>query len=314
MNWSRFLFGFLLLIFSGCIGTDFIEDPVSSQADEAIEISPTDTSLVVGATFSFSAQYYNRFGEKEAKVFSWSSSNTEIAEINSSGEVTAKTQGQVKITATSGGISSQMALLTIVGNNEQLATVKINGNETKLYLTETKTLAADLFNAKGEVVNAEITWSSSDGSIVSVDENGMITPIKVGSASITATANGIKSLPHTVEILPTSLTASIVQGTVPGDRANGTATLTYSGGRLSLNLENDFSTSNGPSLFVYLTNCTSLTSSNLNECKKLEIAPLKSTSGAQNYLLPEGIYINDYAHIIIFCKPFVVTFGSGMFK
>jgi hypothetical protein len=314
MSLKSYLVGLMLLTFSGCIGTDYVDDPLSTQINEKIVIDPADTSLLVGAKFQFRADYFNKLGIIESKTFTWTISNSEIAEIDQFGEVTAKKPGQVRITATTESLSSEMALLTIVENIENVATVRING-VIKLYTSETKLLNAEVLNNAGELINSpEIIWSSDNSSIASIDGSGKITALNQGSVGITATVDGIKSLPHRVEILPTRLSASIVQGTVPGDRANGTATLIYSNERLILNLEDNFITSNGPSLFVYLSNCNALTSSNLNTCEKLELAPLKSISGTQSYELPSGVYINDYEHVIIFCKPFVVTFGSGMFK
>ncbi len=47
-------------------------------------------------------------------------------------------------------------------------------------------------NATVQGASQTITWTSSDESVVTVDANGVVTGIKKGTATITASANGIK--------------------------------------------------------------------------------------------------------------------------
>jgi hypothetical protein len=60
-------------------------------------------------------------------------------------------------------------------------------------------LTAMAYNASGDVVEAEIAWASSDELVVIVDENGVITSqVSAGSATVTATADGVDSQPTVV--------------------------------------------------------------------------------------------------------------------
>lgn len=47
-------------------------------------------------------------------------------------------------------------------------------------------------NATVQGASQTITWTSSDESVVTVDANGVVTAVKEGTATITASANGIK--------------------------------------------------------------------------------------------------------------------------
>ena len=51
-----------------------------------------------------------------------------------------------------------------------------------------------------DATNADVTWASSDESVATVDANGLVTAVKSGSATITATADGKQSAPCTVTV------------------------------------------------------------------------------------------------------------------
>lgn len=66
-------------------------------------------------------------------------------------------------------------------------TINIEQANISLTVGETVTL-----NATVQGASQTITWTSSDESVVTVDANGVVTGIKKGTATITASANGIK--------------------------------------------------------------------------------------------------------------------------
>jgi len=94
---------------------------------------------------------------------------------------------------------------------------------------------------------------------------------------------------------------------VDGDwlhKTQGTATIiTLDDGSSVLRLE-DFKTTNGPDLYVYLA-----TDDRASEF--VELGTLKANNGNQNYEIPDGIDFSKYDKVLIWCKAFSVLFGNA---
>lgn len=83
---------------------------------------------------------------------------------------------------------------------------------------------------------------------------------------------------------------------------SGKASLVSAGGTVYLRLEDSFSVSNGPDLYVGFGNDGQVDTGKL-------IALLEATSGDQNYNLPEGFDYKQYSQVFIYCKAFGYPFA-----
>mgnify|MGYP006425334415 CR=1 FL=1 len=93
-------------------------------------------------------------------------------------------------------------------------------------------------------------------------------------------------------------------------KGSGTANvydLTDDGGLLRLE---DFNVTNGPDLRVLLVKSTD---GNLDD-GYIELAKLKGNKGDQNYDIASDINLDDYNSVVIYCKPFHVTFSTASLK
>ena len=104
----------------------------------------------------------------------WKSDNTKVATVNSSGKVTAKKTGTATITAT--------------GSNGKKATCKV----TVVSLSKTKyTLGVkEKYTLKVNGTKKKVTWKSSNSKVAAVS-GGKVTAKKKGSATISATVEGV---------------------------------------------------------------------------------------------------------------------------
>ena len=72
---------------------------------------------------------------------------------------------------------------------------------------------------------------------------------------------------------------------------------------LQLMFSTDFSLTDGPGLFVYLSDAEFVTQSAIN------LGDFQSPTGAQNYNVPDGVSLDDYTYVIVHCVPYNVTFA-----
>lgn len=73
----------------------------------------------------------------------------------------------------------------------------------------------------------------------------------------------------------------------------------------TLRLEEDFSVTAGPDLFVWLTKA--------GGAGHIELGRLKGNRGSQNYAIPSGTNLSEYSKVVIWCKAFGVLFASANF-
>ena len=116
----------------------------------------------------------------------WSSSNSGVATVSSSGLVTYVSPGTATITATSneGGFTATChitAVTFVTGVTLNASSVKLRSPGSTHQLTAT-------VNASG-AHDGTVTWSSSNPGVATVSSSGLVTYVSLGTADITATSN-----------------------------------------------------------------------------------------------------------------------------
>ena len=77
----------------------------------------------------------------------------------------------------------------------------------------------------------------------------------------------------------------------------------------------DFTSSAGPDLKVFLVEGSGLKDGNdVIAGKHVNLGVLQSTSGAQSYVLPDGVNPADFGSVAIFCEKYTVLFSSADLK
>lgn len=115
----------------------------------------------------------------------WESSNTSVATIDNSGNITPITAGTTTITAIAKDSSGKKATCTItVLQHAESVTMNYETLTLNVGTTEQLTAIVNPVDASNKIV----TWESSNDNIVSVDQKGLIHALAKGNAQITATS------------------------------------------------------------------------------------------------------------------------------
>jgi uncharacterized protein YjdB len=122
------------------------------------------------------------------RAVAWTSDNTAVATVSSSGLVTAVSAGTANITATSEGQSGS-APLTVTP--APVASVNVSPVAATVVAGSTRQLSAETRDGANNVVTGRVvTWSSSDAAVATVSTTGLVTAVAPGAATITATSEG----------------------------------------------------------------------------------------------------------------------------
>lgn len=291
------------LILTGCIQTDFINDPQLKNGK--LRITASANSIFVSDSIKVNVEFTDLAGSKiSGSEVNLSSSNKNTVEVNATGYVIGKQRGQTFIIATSSGFDSDSLLITVVIDTNDVSSVIITSSSNKIEIGSTLQLNANAYNVNSSTLNnINFNWSSSDNSIATVNNNGLVTAVASGSASITASAGEVISSPFFITVLGSTRNGTFVKNPSQDHVVSGSVILKEnSDGSLLLQFGSNFASSGGPDIRVYLSNTTSINNS-------YEVGVLKSTSGAQEYIIPSNIKLNSYDYVLIHCVPFNITFG-----
>jgi hypothetical protein len=150
-----------------------------------VVIGPPTAAANVGDSVVFTAELQDDLGTPVAGAqFEWIAGDSSIATVDVNGIATGVADGQTTITArdTVSGASAA-AQLTV-----RALSVVITPTSPVLNIGDDVALIAELQDANGTPVSGtNFRWSTSDESIVSVDQHGNVSGIADGVATITAT-------------------------------------------------------------------------------------------------------------------------------
>ena len=193
---------------------------------ETIALDKTEISLEATETATLVATVLPETATN--KSVTWASSNEAVATVDDNGEVTAIALGEAIITATTTDGSNLSASCKVTVVPTMAETITLDKTEIRLEANETATLVATVLPEL--TTNKSVTWNSSNESVAIVDENGVVTAIAVGEATITATTTDGSNLSTTckVTVVPTLAETITLDKTEISLEATETATLVAS--------------------------------------------------------------------------------------
>lgn len=146
-----------------------------------VTLDKTELSLLTGETGTLTATVQPDTATD--KTVTWASDDQTVATVDQSGTVSAVAPGTATVTATTadGGHTARC----VVTVTRPVTGVTLDKTELSLFTGNTETLTATVQPA--DATNRDVTWSSSDDTVATVDKTGTVSAVGAGEATITAT-------------------------------------------------------------------------------------------------------------------------------
>jgi hypothetical protein len=211
----------------------------STPVVTAVAVTPTSPSVSVSGTkqFTATATYSDGSGKNVTASAAWSSSDSTIASVQSTGQgspglATGVAAGTATITASFGGangsttlsVSGVAPVVTTIALAPTAITISVGGSQQF-------TAIAGYSDGSTKNVTTSAAWSSTDSTIASIQSTGQTTPgmasgVAPGNVNITATYGGVSGV-TTLNVVTTTgkLTGFFITQIYPSIAPNATLQL-----------------------------------------------------------------------------------------
>lgn len=180
-----------------------VESVTLDQEEAEVAINPAEKKKKGDGFLQLQAIFFPDYATK--KAVKWTSSNKNMATVSSKGLVTVKNRPDyvdqdVTITCTNKK-SKKSATCTIhIHAVEGFVFVEsVTLDKSDLTLTEGDEATLEATLEPGDATNQELTWTSSKPTVATVDQNGKVTALKAGKATIKVMALGSKGAKNTAK-------------------------------------------------------------------------------------------------------------------
>ena len=180
------------LIVGAVLAASCHKDVTNASAVASIFMAPSNVSLLVGDTLTIVASEEDVNGLViTGAPITWSSGDTTIAVVNSSGHVTARKVGNVHISAVSGTAVGTTALSVVAALPPSISSITVSPAPAFVVVKGTQQLTAVVRDANGAVIpNLTVVWQSNNATYATVSSTGLVTGVAVGTAVISASVGG----------------------------------------------------------------------------------------------------------------------------
>lgn len=153
----------------------------------SVSLDKSSMTLTAGGSIGSLTATVNPSNATNKSVI-WSSSNSFVANVNSSGVVSPLGVGSCTITVTTidGG---KTAACSVTVNPATIAVTGVSISPENLSLDEGQNATLSATVNPSNASNKTVTWSTSNSSIATVDANGKVVAISAGTATITVRTN-----------------------------------------------------------------------------------------------------------------------------
>ena len=170
-------------------GLGFTQYGTSSSIISVTSVTLNRSTLSLQAGNSSTLTATVRPSDASNPAVAWSSSDTSVAVVSSSGVVTGVRAGTatIRATATDGSGKYGSCTVTVTAGSVAVTGVTLNKSAASVGVGGSTTLTATV--KPSNATNKTVTWSSSNTSVATVDSSGKVTGVSAGTATITVTTS-----------------------------------------------------------------------------------------------------------------------------
>lgn len=185
----------------------------SGVAVTGVTVSPTSATITVGGVRQLTATVSP--SNATNKGVTWSSSNTTAATVDANGLVTARAAGTATITVrTSDGGRTATSSITVVASSGGVAVTGVTVSPTSATTNPGKTVQLTPTVAPSNATNKNVTWSSSNTSVATVNASGNVSAVAVGTATITVrTDDGGRTATSSITVVANRAPTAVLNAT-----------------------------------------------------------------------------------------------------
>ncbi len=185
--------------------------------EKFISIQPKRSSLLIGESKKFQINKFNIENGSSDDSFTFSSSDTSIATIDTEGNVTGITEGTVAITATSTVDSTitRSAMLRIVSNPIPVTDISIWGAlDRTVYVEPDRGTGGGISIEPEDATDKTLIYTSTNTDVITVSATGSVRAVGPGDASVIITAASNNAITKTINY-------TVLEDPVSFDENNG---------------------------------------------------------------------------------------------
>ena len=178
-------------------------------------------------------------------------------------------------------------------------------------------LQANFFDSYGYKSDCDVTWETKNEGVVKISADGFAEILDTTRTEVIAKCSGSSDTiivhlggtpPDTTMMEPTVLRMGTFQNGAGGYFARGTGDIIDDNGVLKVRLNEDFATSSGPSVYLFLATHKDggyayEKGGQVITSQSVQLTPNKMTkyTGVQQFEIPAGVDANDYDFIVVYC-------------
>ena len=147
----------------------------------SIRLDKTSWNGFPGDTFTIHATVSPE--NADDKTIIWTSSDTNVATVDTEGSVNAKAIGEAIITAKCGALTAECIIKVV---ESPVTSITIDKTSVNMHVAETVQLTATILPENA--TNKNVVWDSFNESVATVNDTGLVTAVSAGQCFVTASA------------------------------------------------------------------------------------------------------------------------------